>query len=129
MPDPFFRSGVAGIDRVTLDAGLREHMRRVFGYMAGGLALTGLLAWIASRDAFGPFLVQSSLRWVFMIAPLGFIMAMNFSMATISRTGLKILFWLFCGTMGLSMGTDLPVLSPTPASRARFSSRRRRSAR
>jgi FtsH-binding integral membrane protein len=49
MTDPFFRSGVAGLDRATLDAGLRAHMQRVFGYMGAGLALTGLLAWITAN--------------------------------------------------------------------------------
>ena len=27
-----------------IDAGLRAHMQRVYGYMAGGLALTGIVA-------------------------------------------------------------------------------------
>jgi hypothetical protein len=120
MPDPFFRSGVAGIDRVTLDAGLRTHMQRVFGYMAGGLALTGLLAWIVAHTALAAILFGSPLRWLIILAPLGFVMVMNFSMATISRTGLKTLFWLFCGTMGLSMGTIFLYFSDASIARAFF---------
>ena len=44
MNDPFFRSSVAGLDRVTFDVGLRAYMQRVFGYMGGGLVLSGLVA-------------------------------------------------------------------------------------
>ena len=28
-----------------IDAGLRVHMQRVYGYMAGGLVLTGIIAY------------------------------------------------------------------------------------
>ena len=121
MPDPFFRSGVAGLDRVTFDAGLRAHMQRIFGYMAGGLALTGLLAWaVASSHALSVLFIGSPLRWVVALAPLGFVMVMNFRMATISLAGLRALFWLFCGTMGLSMGAIFLTFSNASIARAFF---------
>ncbi len=104
MNNPFFRSGVAGLDRAAFDAGLRAHMQRVFGYMAGGLAVTGLLAWVTAAY-FAPVVYGSPLRWIVMLAPLGFIMIMSFRLNTISLSGLRTLFWLFCGTMGLSMGS------------------------
>ena len=66
MTDPFFRSGVAGIDRVTFDAGLRAHMQRVFAYMGGGLAITGLLAWVvAHRRNHAPWLITMRAEFFF----------------------------------------------------------------
>jgi len=120
MTDPFFRSGVAGIDRVTFDVGLRTHMQRVFGYMSGGLAITGLLAWIVANTALAGIIFGSPLRWVVMLAPLGFVMVMNFRMQTISLSGLKTLFWLFCATMGLSMGAIFLVYTNASIARAFF---------
>jgi len=119
MNNPFFRSGVAGLDRATFDAGLRAHMQRVFGYMAGGLAVTGLLAWITAAF-FAPIVYGSALRWIVMLAPLGFIMIMSFRLNTISLSGLKTLFWLFCGTMGLSMGSIFLFYTSASIGRAFF---------
>ena len=120
MTDPFSRSGIAGLDRVSFDAGLRGHMQRVFGYMSGGLVLTGILAFIASQPPLAQALFGSPLRWLLMIAPLGFVMAMNFRMQTISSGSLKTMYWLFCGTMGLSMGSIFLVYSQASIARAFF---------
>jgi FtsH-binding integral membrane protein len=120
MTDPFFRSGVAGLDRVTYDVGLRTHMQRVFSYMGGGLILTGLLAWVVANTVLAQYIFGTPLRWVVMLAPLGFMMAMNFRMQTISVSGLKTLFWLFCATMGLSMGAIFLVFTGASVARAFF---------
>jgi uncharacterized protein len=36
-------------DRATIDAGLRAYMIRVYNYMAIGVTLTGLVAWLTSQ--------------------------------------------------------------------------------
>jgi FtsH-binding integral membrane protein len=120
MTDPFFRSGVAGLDRVTMDVGLRAHMQRVFGYMCGGLALTGLLAWVVAHTALAPILFGSPLRWLVALAPMGFVMVMSFRMQTISLSALKTMFWLFCATMGLSMGAIFLTFTDASIARAFF---------
>ena len=120
MTEPFFRSGVAGLDRVTFDVGLRTFMQRIFGYMSGGLAITGLLAWVVANTALASIIFGSPLKWVVMIAPLGFIMFMNFRMSTIIVSTLRTLFWLFCGTMGLSMGAIFLVYTGASVARAFF---------
>ncbi len=120
MNNPFFRSGVAGLDRVTFDAGLRAHMQRVFTYMAGGIALTGLLAWVTANTFLAQVIYGSALRWVVMLAPLGFMMVMSFRMNTISLSGLRTLFWVFCGTMGLSMGAIFLFYTNASIARAFF---------
>src|SRR5262249_62013691 len=43
-----------GADRaVAIDQGLRAHMIRVYNYMAGGVALTGVVAWLVAQYAMG----------------------------------------------------------------------------
>jgi len=47
-----------GVDRAAaLDQGLRAHMIRVYNYMAGGVALTGVVAWLAYQAAGGDAIV------------------------------------------------------------------------
>ena len=120
MNDPFFRSGVAGLDRAEIDAGLRTHMQRVFSYMGGGLALTGLLAWVVAHTVLAQIIFSSGLRWIVAIAPLAFVMIMQIRMQTISAGGLKTLFWAFCGTMGLSMGALFLTFTDASIARAFF---------
>jgi hypothetical protein len=36
----------------VVDPGLRDHMQRVYGYMAGGLVLTGIIATLQQPPAF-----------------------------------------------------------------------------
>ena len=43
------RAGYA--DRAAIDAGLRAHMIRVYNYMAIGVALTGIVAWLTFTAA------------------------------------------------------------------------------
>ncbi len=120
MADQFFRSGVAGIDRAGIDAGLRAHMLRVFNYMGGGLALTGLIAYIVANTALAGIVFGTPLKWVAMLAPLVFVMYMNIKMQTISASTLKTLFWCFCATMGLSMASIFLVFTGASVARAFF---------
>jgi FtsH-binding integral membrane protein len=118
--EEFVRSGVAGVDRVNLDAGLRTHMQRVFSYMGGGLALTGLIAFIVANTALAGVIYGSPLRWVAMLAPLAFIMYMNIRVQSMTASRLRLLFWLFCGAMGLSMGSIFLVFTNASIARAFF---------
>ena len=45
-------------DRAAIDAGLRAHMIRVYNYMAIGVALTGVVAWLDVIDSLGPALLN-----------------------------------------------------------------------
>src|ERR1700721_1069007 len=40
-------------DQVTIDAGLRAHMIRVYNYMTAGVALTGIVSWLTYQAAGG----------------------------------------------------------------------------
>lgn len=90
----------------SLDAGLRSYMLGVYNYMAAGVAITGLMAYVVSSQ---PALMQaifgSGLGIVFMLAPLGFVLALSFGINKMSAATAQIVFWAFASVMGVSLST------------------------
>src|SRR5262249_23754243 len=95
----YAQAGAAARTDVAVDEGLRAYMLRVYNYMAAGIALTGLVAymvfsWAVTTDPqlaahtatgatlalrrgmyltqFGQTLFGTPLLWVVALAPLGF---------------------------------------------------------
>jgi len=120
MSDPILGSGIAGTASTSFDAGLRSHMQRVFNYMGIGLGLTGLVAFVVANTALANIIYGSPLRFLAMIAPLGFIIYMNARIQSISATQLRAVFFSFCATMGLSLGVIFLVYSQASIARAFF---------
>ena len=87
-----------------IDAGLRAHMQRVYGYMAGGLALTGLVAYLAAASGFYQSIAATPLIWLVMLAPLGFVLVLSFGIQRMAAGTARLLFWLYAAVMGLSLG-------------------------
>jgi uncharacterized protein len=124
-----------GTDRaVAYDMGLRAHMIRVYNYMAGGVALTGLVAWFTYINAvvtsptgaivgltpLGQTLFTSPLMWVVMLAPLGFVFFISFRINHIQASTAKLLFFVYAGVMGLSLATIFLVYTQTSITRVFF---------
>nr|WP_092614659.1 Bax inhibitor-1/YccA family protein [Roseospirillum parvum] len=87
-----------------IDQGLRAYMLRVYNYMTGGVALTGLVAYaVAQSPALLNAIHGSGLGIVVALAPLGFILALSFGINRMSTGMAQILFWSFAGVMGLSL--------------------------
>lgn len=115
----------------AFDVGLRAHMLRVYNYMASGLALTGVVAYIVAQMSvvtgaggqivgmtqFGQSLFGSPLIWVVMLAPFGFILFLSFKIQSMKASTAQAIFWAFAGVMGISMASIL--LQFTGASVAR----------
>ncbi|WFU34381.1 Bax inhibitor-1/YccA family protein [Bradyrhizobium brasilense] len=97
--DAGFRPSVAEID-----AGLRAHMQRIYGYMAGGLALTGLVAYLAAASGFYQSIAATPLIWLVMLAPLGFVLVLSIGIQRMAAGTAMLLFWLYAAVMGLSLG-------------------------
>ena len=102
MTEPFFRSGVAGLDRVTFDAGLRTFMQRIFGYMSGGLAITGVLAWVVGNSPLAS--AVSTFHFGFWIISMLMLFYIGAKANTMSVSSLRAVFLVFCGVMGLFLG-------------------------
>jgi uncharacterized protein len=124
-----------GTDRaVAYDMGLRAHMIRVYNYMAGGVALTGLVAWftyqaavvtnasgaIVGLTSFGQALFGSPLVWVLMLAPLALVFFISFRIGHMQASTAKLLFFVYAGLMGLSLATIFMVYTQTSITRVFF---------
>ena len=124
-------------DRAVIDAGLRAHMIRIYNYMAIGVALTGLVAWLtfqaAGGDAlgvgaggfvgltpFGAVVFQSPLKWVLMLGPLALVLVLSFGINRLSAPAARALFFIYAGLLGLSLATIFLVFTATSISRVFF---------
>ena len=107
MADPTYnRYATEGraFDRGYFDEGLRQHMLRVYNYMGGGLVLTGLVAFLVSTSpSMMAAIFGTPLKWVVMLAPLAFVMVLSFGINRLSFASAQMVFWAYCGAMGLSM--------------------------
>ena len=100
------RGQVAGVD-----AGLRRYMLSIYNYMASGILLSGIIALGFVQTGMAQQVMVTPLRWLVMLAPLGFVMAISFGYNRMKTSTLQLLFWSFCVVMGLSMSTILLVFT------------------
>jgi len=106
-----------------LDLGLRAYMSRVYGYMAFGLGLTTLAAWITSSLAvsdtptqyalgngtyltnFGATLYGSPLMWVVFLAPIALVFLLSFRVHKMSVPAAQTTFWIYAALVGVSLSS------------------------
>ena len=94
-----------GVPRAARDAGLRSYMLSVYNYMASGVLLTGIVALLFASSGLAAQVLSTPLRWVIMLAPLGFIMVLSFGINRISTATAQMLLWAFAVVMGISMAS------------------------
>jgi FtsH-binding integral membrane protein len=91
---------------VGIDAGLRDYMLRIYNFMASGLALTGIVAYVFAQYLFAnPALLRSPVMFLIMLAPFGLVMLMSFGIQRMRASTAQMVFWLYAGLMGLSLAT------------------------
>ena len=115
-----------GADRaIAIDQGLRAHMIRVYNYMAGGVALTGLVAWFTylyavSNPAFAQTLFGSPLIFVVMLAPLALVFFLSFRIGHMEASTARTLFFVYAGLLGLSLSVIFMAYTATSITRVFF---------
>src|ERR1700722_9055298 len=82
-------------------------MSRVYGWMTGGLCVTGLVAWNVAGDQ---ALVQTifgnrMLFWALIIAQLGAVAALSFLINKISGAVATVIYILYAGLTGLTLSS------------------------
>jgi len=92
--------------QVGIDVGLRDYMLRVYNYMASGLALTGIVAYVAAYSGFYASIARTPLIWLVILAPLGLVMLMSFGVqrlqaSTLQRDLSQFGAFLFMGLIGI----------------------------
>ena len=87
-----------------IDVGLRQYMMRVYDYMAGGLVLTGLVAFgVAQSDTLLRAIYGTPLQWVVIFAPLAIVLFLGSRVQSMSAGAAQATFWVFAAAMGLSL--------------------------
>jgi len=94
----------ANISRAEIDVGLRQFMLSVYNYMASGLALTGIIAYVAASSGLYTSLVQAPiLFWAIVLAPLALVFILSLRIETMSVSAAQIVFWCYAALIGLSL--------------------------
>jgi FtsH-binding integral membrane protein len=106
----------------TMDTGLRAHMLRVYNYMVGALALTGVVAYLVANSppllnafyrqvvtANGVALSPTLLGWVVMLAPLALVFLLSFRIMQMSQQAAQATFWAYAAMVGASLASILIV--------------------
>lgn len=93
------------VDSLTLS---KTFLTNVFGWMFLGLLATAGTAWIfADNDALMALLVtetgMTTLGWIIMFAPFGFVLLMSFGYQKLSSSAMVILFVVYSTLMGMSL--------------------------
>jgi FtsH-binding integral membrane protein len=112
--------GGATFDQAAIDVGLREYMLRVYNYMASGLALTGIVAYVAAFSGFYQAIAGTPLIWVVMLAPLGLVFFFSFRLEQMSLAAAQTTFWVYAGVMGLSLAGIFLVFTGASIARVFF---------
>ena len=117
--DPRFAQ--PGLAVPATDEGLRSFMLSVYNYMGLGLAITGLVALaVASTPALYVPIFTTPLKWVVMLAPLGFVFFLSARIQTMSASAAQITFWVFAAVMGVSMASIFLVFTGESIARVFF---------
>ena len=104
-----------------IDVGLRSYMLRVYNYMASGLALTGIVAYVvANTPALMQAIYGTPLMWLVMLSPLAFVLFLGFRIHRIRASTAQLVFWLFSGVMGLSLASIFIIYTQTSIARVFF---------
>jgi hypothetical protein len=113
-----FGRGSTIADQASFDVGLRQHMIRVYNYMASGLALSGIVAFalFSSPQLAGLFFEVTPrgavaglniLGWVAIFAPIGLLLLMGFRAAQMSVGAVQAIYWAVTALMGVSLSLVL----------------------
>jgi uncharacterized protein len=106
--------------QVDIDVGLRQYMLSVYNYMAGGLALTGLVAYFAAASGFYQAIVGTPLFWVVLLAPLGMVLLLSFGIQRMSLGATQLSFWVYAALVGLSLAGIFLVYTQASIARVFF---------
>ncbi len=96
--------------------GIRSYFMKVYNYMAGGLALSGLIAYLCTKQPMvgwfynlsaDGYLSWTLLGWVAVFSPLLFIFMINSAAGRLDAKKSQLYFWLFSATMGVSLSNIL----------------------
>jgi len=111
------RRGLGADRAVAIDQGLRAYMIRVYNYMAAGVALTGVVAWLtfnaavtetAGRLALTPFgqaIYSGPAVLVLFLGTLGLVLLISWRINSLQPSTAFALFMVYAGALGLMLSS------------------------
>jgi FtsH-binding integral membrane protein len=122
-----------GADRaVAIDQGLRAYMIRVYNYMAVGVALTGVVAWMtfnaavtetAGRLALTPFgqaIYSGPATIILLLGTLGLVFFISWRIDRLQPSTAFTLFMVYAGLLGLMLSSIFLAYTGTSITRVFF---------
>jgi FtsH-binding integral membrane protein len=89
--------------------------------MTVGLLITGVVAFgVAQSPAALHVIFGTPLKWVVMLAPLGFVFLLSARIQRMTPANAQLAFWAFAAVMGLSMASIFLVFTGTSIARVFF---------
>ncbi len=105
--------------KAGFDEGLRQHMLKVFNYMALGLGVSGIFAYLAiTVPAFAAFAHQ--LRWVWFAAILAMAFLVMPRMHTMSESGAKAAFFGYAAILSIAIAPMFAIYTGESIARTFF---------
>jgi uncharacterized protein len=121
-----------GADRAVIDAGLRAYMLRIYNYMAMGVALTGVVAWITFNAAvtetagrlvltpFGQMIYSGPATIVLFLGTLGLVFLISWRIDRLQPSTALTLFMVYAGVLGLMLSSIFLAYTGTSITRVFF---------
>jgi FtsH-binding integral membrane protein len=111
--------GFGAARSAAIDAGLRAYMIRIYNYMAAGVALTGVTAWLTFNAAvitdtsgritgltsFGQAIFSGPLSIILFLGTLGIVFFLSFRINRLQAGTAMGLFMLYAGLLGLMLSS------------------------
>jgi FtsH-binding integral membrane protein len=131
------RRGVGADRAVAIDQGLRAYMIRVYNNMALGVALTGVVAWVAFQaaggdaiqltargvvgaTAFGQLILSFPGQIVLFLGTLGLVFMISWRIDRLQPSTAFALFMLYAGLLGVMLSSIFVVYTGVSISRTFF---------
>ncbi len=119
-----FRHGVVNSSSqvADIDAGLRAYMLRIYNYMAVGLGLTGVVAYLVSSSPtlLNIFFGNQAIFWIAVLAPIGIVFYMSARIHNMSAAKAQSVFWIYAALNGISLASIFLVYTGTSIAKVFF---------
>jgi hypothetical protein len=126
------RSGFGADRAVAIDQGLRAYMIRIYNYMAVGVGLTGVVAWVTFNAAvtetagrialtpFGQMIYSTPATIVLFLGTLGMVFLISWRIDRLQPSTAFALFLVYAGVLGLMLSSVFLAYTGTSITRVFF---------
>jgi len=119
--NPTYARPAGRADAAGIDQGLRSYMLGIYNYMALGVALTGVIAYlVASTPAVFDAIFNTGLVWVAIFAPVALVLLLSFGINRMSAGTAQLVFWAYAALNGVAFATIFALYTDASIARVFF---------